>query len=149
MSDLLAGNCFTKGVQGKMSSVNLRVETLTCNKLSHCLFDFDCPDFNQQYENEVYRHHTFKFKNLVDFGQEPDLLTQLDLSLTRDNMDVDLVRNIVSKDDYLGATPDKKSLHVPLPRKPEKLDNKLVMRLLYKPHSQSLWGHNRFTVDDE
>jgi len=24
---------------------SLTVRTLTCNRLSHCLFDFDCPDF--------------------------------------------------------------------------------------------------------
>lgn len=33
---------------------SLRIETLTCNKLSHCLFDFECPDFDEQYENEKY-----------------------------------------------------------------------------------------------
>jgi predicted transcriptional regulator len=26
---------------------SLRIETLTCNKLSHCLFDFECPDFDE------------------------------------------------------------------------------------------------------
>ena len=33
----------------------LVVRTLTCNKLSHCLFDFDCADFNV-YEQESYNY---------------------------------------------------------------------------------------------
>jgi len=38
--------CFSSLKYVEHSTVNLRVETITCNKLSHCLFDFDCPDFN-------------------------------------------------------------------------------------------------------
>ena len=40
---------------------SLRVETVTCNKLSHCLFDFDCEDFASAYENEQYEHDQFLF----------------------------------------------------------------------------------------
>ena len=39
----------------KQHQVNLKIETLTCNKLSHCLFDFDCADFSQ-YDAEKYEH---------------------------------------------------------------------------------------------
>ena len=35
------------------SFYSLKIETITCNKLSHCLFDFDCPNFDQ-YQNEKY-----------------------------------------------------------------------------------------------
>ena len=41
----------------------LVVRTLTCNKLSHCLFDFDCADFNV-YEQESYNYQEFLFRNL-------------------------------------------------------------------------------------
>ena len=32
---------------GLINDVIDRIETLTCNKLSHCLFDFECPDFDE------------------------------------------------------------------------------------------------------
>lgn len=38
--------CFSSFVYQEHHTVNLKIETITCNKLSHCLFDFDCPDFN-------------------------------------------------------------------------------------------------------
>ena len=41
----------------------LIIRTLTCNKLSHCLFDFDCEDFNV-YEQETYNYQEMLFKNL-------------------------------------------------------------------------------------
>ena len=42
----------------EQTQVNLRIETLTCNKLSHCLFDFDCHDFGE-YDKETYEHQMF------------------------------------------------------------------------------------------
>jgi hypothetical protein len=58
------------------------MEVVTCNKLSHCLFDFDCPDFNE-YENEIYDHHVFDFHNLLANPHEPSLLSLLDVSVLR------------------------------------------------------------------
>ena len=43
-------------------SSNLVVRALTCNKLSHCLFDFDCVDFNA-YQDEQYNYQDFMFKS--------------------------------------------------------------------------------------
>ena len=42
------------------------------------MFDFDCPDFNAQYENEKYEHHVFKVKNLISNSKEPKMLSLLD-----------------------------------------------------------------------
>jgi len=39
----------------KQYKTSLKIEAITCNKLSHCLFDFDCPNFNQ-YQHEKYTH---------------------------------------------------------------------------------------------
>lgn len=127
---------------------SVRVETLTCNKLSHCLFDFDCPDFNTQYENEIYKHHTFKFKHLVDFGREPDLLTLLDLSLVRDQMDVSVSANTLSKQVYLEKSDERLELALPRPKAPDSLDKHLV-RFVYKPHSQVLWGFHKFACESD
>lgn len=43
---------------------SLNIKTLTCDKLSHCLFDFDCADLNV-YERETYNYQEFF---LQDFG---------------------------------------------------------------------------------
>lgn len=48
------------GFYSIIHNFSLKIEAITCNKLSHCLFDFDCPDF-AAYENEKYEHSTFKF----------------------------------------------------------------------------------------
>lgn len=76
------------------------METVTCNKLSHCLFDFDCPDF-EQYENEKYEHHTFKFHSLYSNKNEPKLLSLLDLTFYRDNMTIKTENNAVNESQYL------------------------------------------------
>lgn len=70
--------CFSSLKYEEHMTVNLRVETITCNKLSHCLFDFDCPDFNAQYENEKYEHHVFKQKNLVANPRDPKMMSLID-----------------------------------------------------------------------
>jgi hypothetical protein len=75
---------------------SLRVETITCNKLSHCLFDFDCPDF-EQYENEKYEHQSFKFYNLYSNKNESKLLSLLDLSFLRDQMNISTENNLIDE----------------------------------------------------
>ena len=66
----------------------LIVRTLTCNKLSHCLFDFDCEDFNV-YEQESYNYQEFLFKNLrhdqyIDKAKPPSdfLITRSGVKVT-------------------------------------------------------------------
>lgn len=39
------------------------MRSLTCDKLSHCLFDFDCNDLNI-YERETYNYQEFALENL-------------------------------------------------------------------------------------
>ena len=39
------------------------MQALTCDKLSHCLFDFDCVDLNV-YEKEQYTCVNFEIKDL-------------------------------------------------------------------------------------
>ena len=41
----------------------MQVQALTCDKLSHCLFDFDCVDLNV-YEKEQYNYDYFEIKDL-------------------------------------------------------------------------------------
>jgi hypothetical protein len=41
----------------------MNIKTLTCNKLSHCLFDFDCVDLNV-YEKETYNFLEFTIDNI-------------------------------------------------------------------------------------
>ena len=74
---------------------------MTCNKLSHCLFDFDCQDFNTQYETEKYFHQEFNFENILHSVEEPSLLTSLDVSFHRKEMDTKFVENKVTKWEYL------------------------------------------------
>ena len=64
---------------------SLKIETITCNKLSHCLFDFDCPNFDQ-YENEKYQHQIFKYYNLTSSSNELKMLSINDMSLFRKDM---------------------------------------------------------------
>ena len=39
------------------------MKTLTCDKLSHCLFDFDCADLNV-YERETYNYQEFTIDDI-------------------------------------------------------------------------------------
>lgn len=64
---------------------SLKIETITCNKLSHCLFDFDCANFDQ-YENEKYQHQVFKYYNLTSSSNELKMLSINDMSLYRKEM---------------------------------------------------------------
>ena len=42
----------------------LQVKSLTCDKLSHCLFDFDCPTL-EMYEKEKYNYQEFILDDLL------------------------------------------------------------------------------------
>ena len=65
----------------------LVVRTLTCNKLSHCLFDFDCADFNI-YEQESYNYQEFLFKNLRHHQYIPPRQEPSDWLMTREGIKV-------------------------------------------------------------
>jgi len=65
----------------------LIVRTLTCNKLSHCLFDFDCADFNV-YEAESYNYQDFFFKNLNHHQFIPLNTPPSDFLMSRDGIKV-------------------------------------------------------------
>lgn len=54
-------SCFTNE---KEYTCDLVMCTLTCNKLSHCLYDFDCPSFDKTYKNEKYQYQKFVIKQL-------------------------------------------------------------------------------------
>ena len=66
----------------------LTVRTLTCNKLSHCLFDFDCADFSE-YKEEHYNYQEFVYKSskqrsMLHDQRQPEHLTTMDTILVRD-----------------------------------------------------------------
>jgi hypothetical protein len=48
---------------------SVQVQVLTCDKLSHCLFDFDCVDLNV-YEKEQYNYDYFEIKDMRSTGEE-------------------------------------------------------------------------------
>ena len=43
---------------------DLVMYSLTCNKLSHCLYDFDCLSFDNEYKNEKYEFNKFVMREL-------------------------------------------------------------------------------------
>ena len=65
----------------------LVVRTLTCNKLSHCLFDFDCADFNV-YEQEQYNYQEFLFTKLRHHQYMDREVLPSDFLMTRDGIKV-------------------------------------------------------------
>jgi len=66
---------------------SLTVRTLTCNRLSHCLFDFDCPDF-KIYEQEKYNYQEFNFLNLMHNKKMPSYETSHDIAMTRNGIKI-------------------------------------------------------------
>ena len=87
--------CFSKMQYTQLHHLTFRIEAVTCNKLSHCLFDFDCPNFDQ-YENEKYEFQHFKFQNLYSCTNETKLLTLMDLSIYRDEMKLSYKTNDIT-----------------------------------------------------
>ena len=69
----------------------LTLRTLTCNKLSHCLFDFDCVDFSE-YKEEQYNYQEFVYKSsarskprgMLHDQRQSEHLTSMDTILVRD-----------------------------------------------------------------
>ncbi|CDW85377.1 fha domain [Stylonychia lemnae] len=108
----------------------LNIKTLTCDKLSHCLFDFDCVDLNV-YERETYNYQEFTLNAL---GQQED---QNQLKTT-DDIAIMVEGTKITMDNY---TESNNYLSNPV------LDN-LVMRVLYKPESQTLWGLHQPHIQD-
>ena len=107
------------------------METITCNKLSHCLFDFDCPDF-EQYENEKYEHQTFTYHNLYANENEPKLLSLLDLSFHRNNMKIKSENNAINENNYFNKVENDKII-LPFPTLAPEKKKDLIFRLVFKP----------------
>jgi len=72
-----------------MNLCSLTIRTLTCNKLSHCLFDFDCPDFSM-YEHEKYQFVEFKYHDLVSSKRHSPSQTDCDRILLRDRTGINV-----------------------------------------------------------
>lgn len=53
------------------------MQVLTCDKLSHCLFDFDAADLNI-YEKETYNYDYFEIKELRSGPEDTSDLTSHD-----------------------------------------------------------------------
>ena len=60
---LLSGLCWKKKIE-ELYTCDLDIKTLTCNKLTHCLFDFDCQELNKPNEAERYQFQMFKIQNI-------------------------------------------------------------------------------------
>lgn len=75
--------CYTQ------TSSALTIRTLTCNKLSHCLFDFDCPDFSM-YEQEKYMPVEFKYEDLVSSEFFKNTETVCDRIILRDRTGINV-----------------------------------------------------------
>ncbi len=63
----------------------MQVQVLTCDKLSHCLFDFDCVDLNV-YEKESYNYDYFEIKDLRSSQEDNSESTTHDSKLMRYNL---------------------------------------------------------------
>lgn len=133
-----------------MINYRLRIEAITCNKLSHCLFDFDCPDFTQ-YENEKYEHFSTKFQNLYANQDEPKMLSLLDKSFYRDYMKLTYDGNVVNQEEFLRTNIHSKgkSIILPYPKQKEEKKDKFVFRVIFKPESGVVWGFNEFQQNQD
>ena len=122
------------------------MEAITCNKLSHCLFDFDCPNFDQ-YQNEKYNHQTFKFHNLFSCSNELKMLSVNDLSFYRKDMNIEFEQN----DSKSRPLPSNYKFKINLPFADENKFKKdqFIFRFLFKPESGQLWGFNQFFSDGD
>jgi hypothetical protein len=79
----------------KTRSSKLCLRTLTCDKLSHCQFDFDCPDFAEYY-NEKYHYQEFTFipsetRNMIHDPTAPESATSEDTILYVDKVRVNYI----------------------------------------------------------
>ena len=117
--------------------MTLRVEAVTCNKLSHCLFDFDCKDF-EQYENEKYEYQQFKFQNLYSCEDESKLLSLMDVSLYRDDM------KLIKHTNQIQSQKGKLPRTIPFPSMSPENKDKFVFRMVFKPETGTLWAFNEF-----
>ena len=85
---------------------------------------------------------------------EPKLLSLLDLSILRDQMKILVSPNSLDETVYLepeyGANDQSLPISLPFPTLPDQQKKeKLVFRLVFKPHSSELWGFNSFKCDDD
>ena len=69
------------------SLFSLIVRTLTCSKLTHCLFDFDCKDLNV-YEDEQYNFQEFNYRDCVHNKFQATSTTTNDRKSTQFSFDI-------------------------------------------------------------
>jgi len=108
---------------------------LTCNKLSHCLFDFDCTDF-EIYEKEQYNYQEFTFKpntarhiGMVHDSHQPRYRSSLDTYVLRDAVKITTrAADAVNLNYYQNH-------------------DKFVLRFIFKNKEGKLWCFNRPTVE--
>lgn len=68
---------------------DLVMYTLTCNKLSHCLYDFDCADFQNEYKNERYEFNRFRMNDLRSGDGNIDRSAEFNKDLALNQTDFD------------------------------------------------------------
>ena len=95
---------------------------MTCNKLSHCLFDFDCADFNV-YEQEQYNYQEFFFKKLQYHQYVQRDIQPEDIMMTREGIMV-----------YCTPFSQMRKL---------KANHSIVLRFIYKAQDGKLWAYNK------
>jgi len=103
----------------------LIVRTLTCSKLTHCLFDFDCKDLNV-YEDEQYNFQEFAYRNLIHSKYQPTNVTTNDNTMFRKSIKVDIASSCDKDADF---------------------SDKAFLRFFYKPcDGGTVWAYNKKTV---
>jgi hypothetical protein len=124
------------------------LRTLTCNRLSHCLFDFDCPDLSI-YEKESYSYQEFTFKatppsfNQVQDCNEAQLPSE---GFCHDEL---MARFEQTTNDCFVLREQSKIFCRKPSTRVEYDPDKFVLRFLYKPKEGSLWCFNRPNLAQE
>ena len=128
-------------------SFDLVMYSLTCNKISHCLFDFDCPDFEKVYKNERYKFDQFRLSNLrtVNLSNNDKFQkhfchqasqTLNDTNMINENNKIRLVTNYKNSDQQYPTD--------------ENIDKeKFTLRFMFKPQTGILWGFHKFQEDSK
>lgn len=92
------------------------------------MFDFDCPDFSL-YEHEKYQFVEFKYPELFSSNIEPTSATVCDRVILRDRTNINV--QCIESSSLNPSTEFKYS------------DQEMVLRMMYKPSSGTLWAFNR------
>ena len=119
------------------------LRTLTCNRLSHCLFDFDCPDLSI-YEQEQYNYQEFMYKtNARSINQSGGMVHDTYASAGATFNDTFVMRK-----DLRIQCKRVQSLSGGVPTSDLSFD-KFVLRFLFKSKDGVLWCFNRPNLDKQ